>query len=99
MFEGFKRHRINVGEVEIACVVAGEGEPVLMLHGFPQTMAVWAQIAPALVEQGHQVVCADLRGYAFFSLLRVLPCPVFAVEVGRYAIWMTTLPFERPCSM
>jgi len=67
MFEGFKRHQINVGEVEIACVVAGEGEPVLMLHGFPQTMAVWAQIAPALVAQGHRVVCADLRGYGASS--------------------------------
>ncbi|MCW8279212.1 alpha/beta hydrolase [Pseudomonas sp. PCH199] len=63
MFEGFKRHQIKVGEVEIACVVAGEGEPVLMLHGFPQTMAVWARIAPALVAQGRRVVCADLRGY------------------------------------
>ncbi|MCD7042558.1 MULTISPECIES: alpha/beta fold hydrolase [Pseudomonas] len=67
MFEGFKQHQINVGEVEIACVVAGEGEPVLMLHGFPQTMAVWARIAPALVAQGHQVVCADLRGYGASS--------------------------------
>ncbi len=67
MFEGFKWHQINVGEVEIACVVAGEGEPVLMLHGFPQTMAVWAHIAPALVAQGHQVVCADLRGYGASS--------------------------------
>ena len=63
MFENFQSHRIAVGDVEIACVTAGEGEPVLMLHGFPQTMAIWARIAPALVARGYRVVCADLRGY------------------------------------
>lgn len=72
MFEGFKQLQINVGEVEIACVVAGEGEPVLMLHGFPQTMVVWAQIAPALVARGYRVVCADLRGYGASSKPKAL---------------------------
>jgi haloacetate dehalogenase len=63
MFEDFEQHRITVNGVEIACVAAGEGEPLLMLHGFPQTMALWAWIAPALVARGYRVVCADLRGY------------------------------------
>lgn len=63
MFEDFKRYQIVVNGVEIACVSAGEGEPLLMLHGFPQTMALWARIAPSLVAQGYRVVCADLRGY------------------------------------
>ncbi|KPX23585.1 Haloacetate dehalogenase H-1 [Pseudomonas amygdali pv. dendropanacis] len=63
MFEHFKAQRINVGDLEIACVAAGQGEPVLMLHGFPQTRAIWARIAPALVTRGYRVVCADLRGY------------------------------------
>ncbi|MCE4372378.1 alpha/beta fold hydrolase [Xanthomonas hortorum] len=63
MFEDFDNHRITVGEVAIACVAAGQGEPVLMLHGFPQTLAIWARIAPSLVARGYRVVCADLRGY------------------------------------
>jgi haloacetate dehalogenase len=63
MFEGFERSRIVVGDVEIACVAAGTGAPVLMLHGFPQTMALWARIAPGLVARGYRVICADLRGY------------------------------------
>ncbi len=63
MFKDFEQHQINVNGVEIACVAAGEGEPVLMLHGFPQTMALWARIAPSLVAGGYRVVCADLRGY------------------------------------
>ena len=40
MFENFETHRMTVGDLEIACVVAGKGEPILMLHGFPQTMAL-----------------------------------------------------------
>lgn len=63
MFNDFDVHRITVGEVEIACVTAGQGEPVLMLHGFPQTLAIWARIAPALVACGYRVICADLREY------------------------------------
>lgn len=63
MFQDFESLHVSVGEVDIACVVAGEGEPVLMLHGFPQTKALWARIAPALVARGYRVVCADLRGY------------------------------------
>jgi len=67
MFEHFETHKVAVGDVEIACVAAGEGEPILMLHGFPQTMALWARTAPELVARGYRVVCADLRGYGASS--------------------------------
>lgn len=67
MFENFERHLVAVNDVEIACVTAGEGEPILMLHGFPQTMALWSRIAPSLVARGYRVVCADLRGYGASS--------------------------------
>ncbi|MBY5716086.1 alpha/beta hydrolase [Rhizobium leguminosarum] len=63
MFEGFESGRIAVDGVEIAYVAAGAGEPLLMLHGFPQTKALWARIAPELVALGYRVICADLRGY------------------------------------
>lgn len=63
MLKNFQNHRIDIGGLKIACAVAGHGHPLLLLHGFPQTMAIWAQIAPALVKLGYQVVCADLRGY------------------------------------
>ncbi|MHC8378439.1 alpha/beta fold hydrolase [Pseudomonas sp. MDT1-16] len=92
MFEGFTRHQIKVGEVEIACVVAGEGEPLLMLHGFPQTMAVWAQIAPALVAQGRRVVCADLRGYGASSKP---PAQLNLVNYGFRAMALDQLALMR----
>jgi pimeloyl-ACP methyl ester carboxylesterase len=40
----------------------GEGTPVVLLHGFPQTHLMWRHVAPDLAE-GHHVVVPDLRGY------------------------------------
>src|SRR5262249_47973792 len=40
----------------------GSGEPLLLLHGFPQTHLMWRNVAPSLAER-FAVVCADLRGY------------------------------------
>lgn len=62
MFGGFTRRRIDVGDVTINCVVGGAGPPVLLLHGCPQNLAMWADVAP-LLTPSFTVVCADLRGY------------------------------------
>ena len=59
MFEGFDDRRVD----GIALVSAGDGPPVLLLHGYPQTHHLWRHVAPALVTAGHTVVCPDLRGY------------------------------------
>ena len=78
MFEGFERHRIGTGEVTINCVTAGKGPPLLLLHGYPQNLAMWAKTAPLLAEQ-FSVVCADLRGYGDSSK------PKCAPDNGNYA--------------
>lgn len=62
LFEGFRRGRAAVGGTEIAYAVGGAGPPVLLLHGHPQTMAMWHRVAPRLARR-FTVVCADLRGY------------------------------------
>lgn len=62
MFEEFQQHRIELGEITINCVIGGNGAPLLMLHGYPQNLALWARVAPILAET-YTVVCADLRGY------------------------------------
>ena len=62
MFEGFERHRIQTSGAEINLVRGGDGPPVLLLHGYPQTHAMWHAVAPRLAEQ-FTVVAADLRGY------------------------------------
>ena len=61
-FPGFTTHRIHTTGTDIRCVVGGDGPPLLMLHGYPQTHVIWHRIAPALAKS-YTVVCADLRGY------------------------------------
>ena len=62
LFPGFTSHRIRTSATEIRCVVGGDGPPVLLLHGYPQTHVMWHRVAPALARR-YTVVCADLRGY------------------------------------
>lgn len=62
MFEKFEMGRVPVGDVEINYVAGGDGAPVLLLHGYPQNLAMWARVAP-LLASGYRVICADLRGY------------------------------------
>ena len=58
----FKRHRSRNDGVTIHAVVGGDGPPLLMLHGYPQSHAMWHRVAPELARE-RTVVCADLRGY------------------------------------
>jgi len=62
MFAGFEAARIDTGAGPINLRHGGEGPPLLLLHGYPQTHAMWHAVAPALAEDRH-VVCPDLRGY------------------------------------
>jgi pimeloyl-ACP methyl ester carboxylesterase len=59
--EGF----IQSGDIKLHFVASGpvEGEPVLLLHGFPQSSYLWRRHLPALARQGYRVVAPDLRGY------------------------------------
>ena len=48
LLPGFESRRVPVMGIEIACRVAGNGPPLLMLHGYPQTHVCWHRLAPAL---------------------------------------------------
>ena len=58
MFEGFTRGHATIDGTDIAYVIGGSGPPVLLLHGFPQSKAMWARVAPQLALH-HTIVCAD----------------------------------------
>ncbi|EEP70455.1 hydrolase [Micromonospora sp. ATCC 39149] len=73
MFQGFKDERINVGEVDLRVRHAGEGPPVLLIHGHPRTGSTWHRVAPRLVELGHTVVCPDMRGYGRSGKAEIRP--------------------------
>lgn len=63
LFPGFRSRTIEVAaDVGIHTVFGGSGPPLLLLHGHPETHAIWHKVAPALARQ-FTVVCCDLRGY------------------------------------
>ena len=58
----FNNTQIKTNGAEINLVHGGSGYPLLLLHGYPQTHAIWHQVAPSLTDNFH-VICPDLRGY------------------------------------
>jgi haloacetate dehalogenase len=62
MFEDFTSERIETPEATICIRRAGNGPPLLLLHGYPQSHVMWHRIAPALAQE-FTVICPDLRGY------------------------------------
>jgi haloacetate dehalogenase len=62
MFEGFALATINTDETTIRVRHGGNGPPLLLLHGVPQTHLMWHKVAPALARE-FTVVATDLRGY------------------------------------
>lgn len=62
MFEGFTGLDVRVSGASIRGLLGGVGDPVLLLHGYPQTHAMWHPLADDLARD-HAVVAADLRGY------------------------------------
>lgn len=67
LFPDFREDRIRVSHafaqnIGLHVRLGGAGEPLLLLHGYPQTGAMWHRIAPALAER-FQVIIPDMRGY------------------------------------
>ena len=63
MIEGFAQRRVPVADgVALHAAVGGQGSPVVLLHGFPQTHLMWRHVAAELAAE-HTVICPDLRGY------------------------------------
>ena len=61
-FDGFELSQIAVSDGELRVRHGGQGPGMLLLHGNPQTHAMWNRVAPALAQK-FSVVCPDLPGY------------------------------------
>jgi haloacetate dehalogenase len=70
IFPEFEKKHVTVssedGPIQIECQVGGSGPALLLLHGFPQSKAIWHRVAPELAKQ-FTVVASDLRGYGASS--------------------------------
>lgn len=62
LFPGFETRRLAVGPAEIHLRTGGQGPPLLLLHGYPQTHVCWHKMAPELARE-FTLVIPDLRGY------------------------------------
>jgi haloacetate dehalogenase len=62
MYEGFEHHAVMTDRGTVHTVTGGEGPPLLLLHGFPETHQMWHGVAPLLADRFSVVVC-DLPGY------------------------------------
>jgi pimeloyl-ACP methyl ester carboxylesterase len=55
--------RVDADGVGIEYEVTGEGRPIVLLHGFPDSSRLWRHQVPVLADAGFQVIVPDLRGY------------------------------------
>lgn len=64
LFPGTREHRAMINGVEIFARIGGAGPPLLLIHGFPQTHAMWHRVAPDLMAE-YTCIMPDLRGYGY----------------------------------
>jgi pimeloyl-ACP methyl ester carboxylesterase len=73
--DGVTHRYVDVPGVRLHVAEAGEGSPVLLLHGWPQHWWTWRKVIPSLAER-HRVICPDLRGFGWSE-----------APTGRYEIF------------
>jgi haloacetate dehalogenase len=78
MLQQFQHFEARRGDVRLNARAGGQGEPLLLLHGHPQTHAMWHRVAPQIAEH-FTVVMMDLRGYGDSSR------PPAGDESGNYS--------------
>jgi pimeloyl-ACP methyl ester carboxylesterase len=59
---GFEHLVVETPGLRTHVATTGDGEPVVLLHGFPQHWWQWHAVAPVIASAGYRVLCPDLRG-------------------------------------
>lgn len=91
---GFEDGSARANGQRIAFSIGGEGPPVLLLHGFPESREMWRRIAPGLA-RAYTVVAADLRGYGASSRPRGTEPMRFRHMAADQVALMAGLGFDR----
>jgi pimeloyl-ACP methyl ester carboxylesterase len=82
--DGVTHRYVDVPGVRLHVAEAGEGPPILLLHGWPQHWWIWRKVIPALAES-HRVICPDLRGFGWSE------APAGPYEISELAADMVAL--------
>ena len=56
------QHSATVNGVRLRYTISGSGEPLVLLHGWPQSMREWRHITPSLASR-FTVIAPDMRGF------------------------------------
>lgn len=91
---GFQDAILRANGQTIAYSRAGDGPPVLLLHGYPQTRAMWRRLAPALAQR-FTVIASDLRGYGDSSKPEGVESYSFRNMAADQLVLMRALGFDR----
>src|SRR3954463_4623384 len=99
VFAGFEPGELPPSRGTVHAMVGGSGPPLLLLHGYPESLVMWHATAPLLAER-HTVVATDLGGYG--ASFRPAPAPDHAPHSKRALALdqveaMAALGFERFC--
>jgi len=54
---------MTINGLNLNVVIEGEGEPVLLVHGFPDSNYLWRGVIPKLTQAGYKVIAPDQRGF------------------------------------
>ena len=89
---------LRVGEYDFFVVEDGpsDGKAVLLLHGFPDSSALWREQIPALVEAGYRVIAPDLRGFGRSAKPEAVEQYALPMLVGDVVGLLDTLDIPRP---
>jgi len=79
-------NRIQFAEVSVCLEDLGQGDPLLLLHGFPATRQLWSRVAPLLVSGGYRVLIPDLVGYGDSTASAGM-----RIDMASQAVWMLEL--------
>jgi alpha/beta hydrolase fold len=94
----FSSRYVDTGQLRLHTVIGGQGPPLLLVHGWPQTWYAWRMVMPKLAE-GFEVIAVDQRGiglsdkprdgYDLGSLARDLAALMDALGHERFAVYGT----------
>lgn len=87
-------HIAHLSGMRVSWSMGGEGPPLVLLHGFPQTRAMWGQIVPGLMEH-FTVIAPDLRGYGDAGKPEGIEHYSFRAMGADVLALMSHLGFER----
>jgi len=86
--------QIQLGEVELHVAECGEGEPVLLLHGFPELWYSWRHQMQAIAASGRRAVAPDLRGFGGSSAPAAIEAYDIEQLTGDLAALLDALEIE-----